>query len=493
MALKFKRQKKKAKAGPQPEPEESQEPVRLQPPTFWWVYLVVGGLWSLALLVAREQVPLLARWPFLAPVFGLPLAYLLGGWFARRWERFYLRFTLPVEERGELDRLFTHYQAFRRGHHGPALMVRHGLPLETYRPKAAVGLPKLLVMDGQSAVVYTLSDRTQVLGPGVHFLRADVELKAFVDLREYRITIPFEETEAQLKDRVPIRARLFLIVHLDDFSIPDGWDRAAIANIRQRWRHIYGASQEALQRQGFPHLLGFGHPRSVLRAYGYVPVEEMTLPWWTLAREKALQVWREKVAEYTLDQLFPPAWKMDPDPDYRTGFEKLRAAFSRALTQPGQAAFDDLLEKGLRVRVASIAAVQLRTEDERNLMRTFWDPVYQYYEKESRRIHKAFEERQWLAQTQSRLEWLLHIARLLQEHPDQYPRLREALAAIRQGAPGDFLPVEGDEETLREALHVMLNAWQHNPKAPLTFQDKTRLLQLLTWLEDRSDGQRSPT
>lgn len=206
------------------------------------------------------------------------------------------QFVLPVE--GTKDRL----DAIRRlighalGERGPVMYIHEGQAIEAHGESERVG-PGVFLVDQASAVVFrTDTSFTRAAGPGVIFTRPGERLAEALDLRrqERRVTSepktnddePSEQNQlarsrAITRDGIPVSAELVV-----EFMLDPG--------------------HEAEPREGRnPEKPPFEfYPLSVEKAvYGHVFSEFDDVPWAELPLRVALDLWREEVKRWNLDDL----------------------------------------------------------------------------------------------------------------------------------------------------------------------------------------------
>ena len=305
-----------------------------------------------------------------------PLLTLLKwvGWFLGLfllWTFFFAQFLLPLERIGDRLAMTWRVVAHAVGWAGPILMVQDGRILSSQDEILCKG-PGLVVTDLASAVVLrTKLNYSRVVPPSsVAFLRPGIPrlceseyVEDVVDLRSItRVVGPhaddqpfaprkleederryqerlarFYRTRGLTRDGVEVVARIWVKFHLRD----DEERCQTFPCAEERWRLWFDPD-----RRAFPPFCTIYHgtARAVWRAVLARPLQTDTpesneenskeagyrrYPWDWLPAMMAVELWREYVRRFTLDELFTPLKKCDA----QTGMEVIQRAMEARLTQ----------------------------------------------------------------------------------------------------------------------------------------------------------------
>lgn len=225
------------------------------------------------------------------------------------WAGFFSQFVLPVRKlRQRLD-VFDRFTTYLTGGHGPAIFVENG-NIRARSGEANKKGPGLLWLDSASAAVLrTATSYTRTIGPGVHFTKKDEAIAATTTLFPSVLTLgpgdkedPFSikpeeanyaevqrrhwETRALTRDGIEVGASIAVIFRI----------RAeASEEDKKRGDGCIGSS-----RFGYDETNAGNYIRESL-AQG-VPVDQPV--WSPLPGKMAVDVWREYLSRFKLEQLF---------------------------------------------------------------------------------------------------------------------------------------------------------------------------------------------
>lgn len=206
------------------------------------------------------------------------------------------QFVLPVETTSDRLSAIRRLLGHALGERGPVMYIREGKAIEAHGESERVG-PGVFLVDQASAVVFrTDTAFTRAAGPGVIFTHPGERLAEALDLRrqERRIagqTEPTDEkgpednlnalTRAITRDGIPVSAEIVV-----EFMLDPG--------------------HEAEPREGRnPEKPPFEfHSPSIEKAvYGHVFSEFEDVPWTELPLRMVLDLWREEVKRWSLNDL----------------------------------------------------------------------------------------------------------------------------------------------------------------------------------------------
>lgn len=283
-----------------------------------WFYIAA---WIFILLLAygwqiRRMGGLQANW--IEVVVDLIGAFLL----LLFWMAFFAQFVLPVRTFGDRQKIFDRLRAYRN--RGPALFIKNGEIKEHVGETSKKG-PGVVWLDSASgAVTRTPVAIKQTLGPGVHFLAPNESIAGSpVDLHIQSQGLGPRENEKPLEGKP------------EDMS-PESWEQ--VQNRRKEVRALTRDGIEVVPNVSITFRVNTGFPKdgepgsrfgyrtgnrkrdkinqsadqeAIYRAVmseGINPnaLEGRRVAWNKLPAALAVDVWREYVAKFTLDQLFSP-------------------------------------------------------------------------------------------------------------------------------------------------------------------------------------------
>ncbi len=238
------------------------------------------------------------------------------------WMGFFAQFVLPVRTFGERVKVWMYLFLYSFGGHGPAIFVENGKKRESRAESLRRGRAVMLLDTASAAVLKTPGSFTRAVGPGVVFLKGNERSAGEVDLHRQTQFIgpkgegdvfapqrPDEEDDAY-QARVEMREET---VGLTRDGIP------AAPNIIA----VFQLYTEPEDLRKWPTRFGY-RPESVWRAIVgegiNLDVQAMELPekrrmaWNWLPAYLAVDVWREYVRKFTLEELFQAKYPALDDP-----------------------------------------------------------------------------------------------------------------------------------------------------------------------------------
>jgi hypothetical protein len=234
---------------------------------------------------------------------------------------YFAQFIVPVRTLADRLRIRGRLIMHSRNAHGPAILVKNGRKVERRRESSRSG-PGLLWIDTASAVL-TRSDTApkQVLGPGVHFLSAGERIASIFSLHPQTLSIgpnmdePIferleeESTEEERRQYAALQAK-----------------RVAVSGITRDGNEVVPEIQVVFRLDGSPAASGspgsrFGYLKeSVERAargegvtVDPTTARQLHVAWNQLPGLIAVDLWREYLAKFTLDELFSARFRAPPD------------------------------------------------------------------------------------------------------------------------------------------------------------------------------------
>ena len=267
----------------------------------------------------------------------------------------YGQFTLPVRNLQDRMRVFGRLLLRARNAHGAAIFVQNGRKVERRGESGRAG-PGLLWIDTASAAITRAgTGPKQVLGPGIHFLRAGDRVDATFSLHPQMYSmgpsqdepvferLPEEASEEQRQRYASTQAR-----------------RQAVSGLTRDGNEVIPEIRVVFKLEGTPAGPGqpgshFGFdPDAVARAalgegvtVDPVSARRSAVAWNQLPGLIAADLWREYLAKFTLDELFTA--RFDAVPDVPQPQERL-AESANVVTPP-------------RVRPDSLAPLLRRLND----------------------------------------------------------------------------------------------------------------------------------
>jgi hypothetical protein len=295
-----------------------------------WILLILYG-WQILVRMGGIRANLLNIAVDLACVF--PALLLL-------WLAFFAQFILPIRTVGDRLKIFGRLIAYLFGAHGPTLFIENGR-IKEYSGERLKGGPGVLWLDSASAAVTRSAVAIrQVIGPGVHFTGPGEYVAGTLDLHMQSQVIgpketdkPFEEKRADQTqeewDQIQDRRRQVSALTRDGIEV--------IPNISVSFRVSTGFPAEGKPGSRFGYRTGVTKRekenekkdkeaiRRAILGEGINPIAVLDSPrrrvaWNELPGSLAVDVWREYIAKFTLDQLFqaeqviPPPARHAPQP-----------------------------------------------------------------------------------------------------------------------------------------------------------------------------------
>ncbi len=270
---------------------------------YWPIVSLVGGLGLLVAFYAWQPLPS-----------GSGLLLDLGGFFLALLGGLALisQFVLPVQTMSERRRVLDHFLSYASGLHGPILYVKDGERVGTQAELQMMG-PGVALLDSASAIVVeysyqpflffgplrpaTAQPLVRAAGPGVAFIGFGERIVAALDLRpQTRSTT----VQAHTRDGIEVTATVSVTFGL---LPPPGYTEAEPKAELER------------NKPAFPF-----NADSAFRAIygGAVTTAQEKVAWTQLPLDVAVEQFRNRLAEATLDGLFKPNKKDYPFAAFQT-------------------------------------------------------------------------------------------------------------------------------------------------------------------------------
>lgn len=250
------------------------------------------------------------------------------------WMAFFAQFVLPVRTFRDRQKIFDRLITYLFGGHGPALFIENGTIKEHSGERLKTG-PGVLWLDSASAAVTrTAVSIMQTIGPGVHFIRRGEYVAGTVDLHVQFQSIgpketdkPFEkrredqpqeewdqvqdrrkQVSALTRDGIEVIPNIAIFFRVNTGFPKDGKPGSRFGyriGVTKRDRENQKRDKEAIRKA----ILGEGiNPNAVPDSPRH------RVAWNEFPASLAVDVWREYVSKFTLDQLFQPTQLVPPSP-----------------------------------------------------------------------------------------------------------------------------------------------------------------------------------
>ncbi len=247
---------------------------------------------------------------------------------------FFAQFVLPVRTLGDRQKIFDRLITYLSGGHGPALFIENGVIKEHSGERLKQGSGVVWLDSASAAITRTSVKIKQTMGPGVYFLDRGEFIAATLDLHTQAQSIGPKESDRPFDDQSD---------DLDDseyHQIQDrrkqvsAWTRDGIEvvpNISVSFRVDTGFPTEDQPGSRFGYRIGITKKdkqkeqqdknaiQKALLGEGINPNMSSDSPrrrvaWNQLPASLAVDIWREYVAKFTLDELFKPTQLVPPPP-----------------------------------------------------------------------------------------------------------------------------------------------------------------------------------
>ena len=250
------------------------------------------------------------------------------------WMAFFAQFVLPVRTLGDRQKIFNRLFSNFFGSHGPAIFIRNGHLIKREGEERKRGTGVLWLDSASGAVTRSAVAIRQTIGPGVHFIRDGEYIAGTVDLHVQLQSLgpkdldkPFEakkeeqtpeefhqiqerrkQVSALTRDGIEVIPNITVMFRVDTGFPKDGHPGSRFGyrtGIRKKDRENEEKDREAIRRA----ILGEGvnpnaRPDSPLHR----------VAWNQFTALLAVDVWREYVSKFTLDELFQPDQLVPPPP-----------------------------------------------------------------------------------------------------------------------------------------------------------------------------------
>lgn len=286
----------------------------------WLVILLVAYGWQISRM-GGVQASLPEILFDLACVFPVLLVF---------WMAFFSQFVLPVRTFEDRQKVFNRLLTDLFGGHGPALFIENGEIKEHSGERLEKG-PGVVWLDSASAAVTRTAVKIkQTLGPGVHFIESGEYIAGTVDLHIQNQTLGPKETDdsfveenndgynqalerrkmvsALTRDGIEVIPTISISFQVDTGFPKEGEPGSRFGfrtGITRKAKENEEKDKEAIRRA----ILGEGVNPNVISE-----TTRHRVAWNELPASLAVDVWREYVSKFTLDDLFKPKQLIPPVP-----------------------------------------------------------------------------------------------------------------------------------------------------------------------------------
>jgi len=240
------------------------------------------------------------------------------------WMAFFAQFVLPVRTFTDRQKIFNRLLTYLFGGHGPAIFIRNGQLIKREGEERKKGPGVLWLDTASAAVTRTAVTIRQTIGPGVHFIENGEYIAGTVDLHIQSQSVgpkefdnPFEaKKEGQSDDeynQIQDRRKQVSALTRDGIEV--------IPNISVTFRVDTEFPKEGRQGSRFGYRISITERdkesekqdkeaiRKAILGEGINPNIQPDSPrhrvaWNQFPSLLAVDVWREYVAKFTLDELF---------------------------------------------------------------------------------------------------------------------------------------------------------------------------------------------
>ena len=234
---------------------------------------------------------------------------------------FYSQFILPTHSLQERLKIASRLKLHAAGGHGPAIFVKNGRLVERQGETETLG-PGVVWIDTASAVVTrTFATFKQVLGPGVHFIEANEKIGSVIGLHAQTLTMgptaldkPYEPLKANPTDdeRRQHDEKITRCLAVRGMT-RDGIEIIPTISVTFKINAQPAGSGEKGSRFGFDAEAVERAARSEGINPNSATEEKRRVPWNQLPGLMAVELWREYLSKFTLNELFEAGQKPLPE------------------------------------------------------------------------------------------------------------------------------------------------------------------------------------
>lgn len=266
---------------------------------------------------------------------------------------FFSQFVLPIRNPKDRIKIFKRVLALSCGKRGPAIFIKNGKIIEHEGERERKGAGVVLLDTASAAVLQTDVEFRETIGPGVKFTEVhninDEKYSEYVtgsvDLRtQWKFIGPMAEDDVFL-DPLPFEKnspneamRRMNINNMTSGWTRDGFEVKATLSVKFRIKRVINSRTDSgvISRYGFD-------PNNVRKAIVYQPLEleklqdkRELLPWDKLPEHLVINLWRESVGKFKLDELF------STKADKESGLQIIERKMTKRLQSPGFDPWEDV-------------------------------------------------------------------------------------------------------------------------------------------------------
>ncbi len=357
------------------------------------------------------------------------------------------QFVLPVTTNKDRSKAWQRMVAFMSRSDEPVLVVKDGKVIANRGEDRKSGPGVILVYPGNAVVIQTATSYVDSYGPGVVFLERGQRLRDALELREH----VYEVSNANARTRDGIELKADIIVR---FMLSRGPDRPEPGN----W------SDES----GPPYY--FDDASAFAAVYGGEAVEQETSTRWSdLPTQVAVDLWRELLLGYSLNELFPEEREIN-NINQNAPYEKIQKALHRRMVvgqrEATQIDFGPiernvLSRRGVSIRSVEIRNVRVPTE----LQEKFKDQWrYRWQRNANERAASADEEisaKRREGERQARFDYIANFGEAI-PNPDLHSDKQILMRLIDQSIDATDRPsIAREIESQLDTIEMMRN-WLNN-------------------------------
>lgn len=239
------------------------------------------------------------------------------------WIAFFAQFVLPVRTFEDRQKIFDRLLTYLSGGHGPAIFIRNGEQIKREGEENRKG-PGVLWLDSASAAVTrTATKIKQTMGPGVHFIDSGEFIASTLDLHTQSDSVGPKASDNLFEEQGDMDEDEWKQIQERRKQV-SGWTRDGIEiipNISVSFRVRTGFPKEGKLGSRFGYRIGNTPKdklneeedkkaiRDAILGEGIHPNEQpdslrRRVAWNEFPASLAVDVWREYVSKFTLDELF---------------------------------------------------------------------------------------------------------------------------------------------------------------------------------------------
>lgn len=313
------------------------------------------------------------------------------------WVAFFAQFILPVhtlnERREAIRRLFAYFS----GGHGPAIFIEDGEVRQRKREGQRRG-PGVALLDTASAAVFRNAHAfTRAAGPGIVFTDASERLAGTVDLHVQSQSLGPNEREDPFqprKDKEPPEVFEEREKRRYDTSALTRDGVEVVPNVSAIFRLNTVPGEGRTQFGYSPQPVWRAIAREGVYADGPNNTDSHHVGWRWLPVQLAVDLWREYLRKFTLDELFAFPENVEPEERVhrrKTAFVTIAELVQARMVEEEVVELDEfgrhtpflkpskefkiLQERGLRVIAVSISNLRFPSEVEEQLIRQ-WEATW---------------------------------------------------------------------------------------------------------------------